>query len=111
MTTLAGKSAFPENHPLALGTAVPRPATLMVDATSCKNDRLRPRHGHQPHHLATSTPRMPAGVTLAHSTNCPEDLNKDYRVGYGAIGDSKLVLRQMIEEAKRQTGCGKGEET
>jgi thiamine pyrophosphate-dependent acetolactate synthase large subunit-like protein len=47
---------------------------------------------------------MPSGVTLAHSTNCAEDLNKDYRVAYGAVGDAKLVLRQMIDEAKRQIG-------
>ena len=47
---------------------------------------------------------MTGGVTLAQSTNCPEDLNKDYRIDYGAIGDSKVVLRQMIEEVKRQVG-------
>ena len=47
---------------------------------------------------------MPRGVTLAQSTNCAEDVNKDYPVKYGAIGDAKLVLRQMIEEVKRQVG-------
>ena len=54
---------------------------------------------------------MPPGVTLAHSTNCADDLNKDYRVSYGAIGDAKVVLRQMIEEVKRQVGeHGRGDE-
>jgi thiamine pyrophosphate-dependent acetolactate synthase large subunit-like protein len=47
---------------------------------------------------------MPPGATLAHSTNCAEDVNKDYRPSFGAIGDAKIVLRQMIEEVKRQAG-------
>ena len=53
---------------------------------------------------------MPRNVPLAQITNCPEDLNKDYRVSYGAIGDAKLVLRQVIEEVKRQLGAhGRGD--
>ena len=47
---------------------------------------------------------MPVGVPMAQCTNCAEDLNKDYRVSYGAVGDAKIVLQQMIEEAKRQLG-------
>jgi thiamine pyrophosphate-dependent acetolactate synthase large subunit-like protein len=54
---------------------------------------------------------MPPGVTLAQSTNCAEDLNKQYRIDYGAIGDARVVLRQMIEEVKRQVGeHGRGDE-
>ena len=48
---------------------------------------------------------MPSGVTLAHITNCAEDINKDYRADYGAVGDAKVVLRQMIEEVKSQVGA------
>ena len=47
---------------------------------------------------------MPRNIPLAQVTNCAEDLNKDYEITYGAIGDAKIVLRQMIEEAKRQLG-------
>ena len=47
---------------------------------------------------------MPAGTTLAQITNSTDDLNVHYRLDYGAVGDAKLVLRQMIEEAKRQIG-------
>ena len=54
--------------------------------------------------LSTFNAPMPKGATLAHSTNCPEDLNKDYRVSFGAIGDAKVVLRQLIEEVRRQIG-------
>ena len=105
MTTLAGKSAYPENHPLALGTGS-HSATLMVDHFLRKTDFVLGMG--TSFTISNFNAPMPSGVTLAHSTNCPEDLNKDYRVAYGAIGDSKLVLKQMIEEAKRQTdGAGR----
>ena len=100
MTTLAGKSAFPENHPLSLGTGS-HSATLMVDQFLKKTDFVLGMGTSLT--ISNFNAPMPSGVTLAHSTNCPEDLNKDYRVSYGAIGDARLVLRQMIEEAKRQT--------
>ena len=108
MTTLAGKSAFPEDHRLALGTGA-HTATLMVDHFLKKADFvLGMGTGFT---ISTFNAPMPPGVTMAQSTNCPEDINKDYRVDFGAIGDSKIVLRQMIEEVKRQVGKhGRGDE-
>ena len=47
---------------------------------------------------------MPEKVIKAQVTNTPEDINRDYRVQFGAVGDAKLVLRQLIEEAKSQLG-------
>jgi thiamine pyrophosphate-dependent acetolactate synthase large subunit-like protein len=47
---------------------------------------------------------MPRNIPMAQVTNCAEDLNKDYDIAVGAIGDAKIVLRQMIEEVKRQLG-------
>ena len=49
---------------------------------------------------------MPSQAIKAQVTNTPEDLNRDFRVQYGAVGDAKLVLQQLIEEAKRQLGEG-----
>ncbi len=107
MTTLAGKSAFPETHPLSLGTAASS-GTLMAARFLEFTDFVLG--------MGTSftisflNAPMPSGVTLAHSTNCAEDVNKDYRTDYGAIGDSKIVLRQMIEEVRRQLGAeGRGD--
>ncbi|MCH8063369.1 MAG: thiamine pyrophosphate-requiring protein [Chloroflexi bacterium] len=107
MTTLAGKSAFPENHRLALGTGASS-GTLMCHHFLEKADLVLG--------LGTSftisnfNAPMPAGVTLAHITNCAEDVNKDYRVDLGAIGDAKIVIQQMIEETKRQLGAeGRGD--
>jgi len=101
LTTLAGKSSFPENHPLALGTGASS-ATLMAHHFLKRADFALG--------MGTSFTRtgfnapMPEGTILAHSTNCPEDVNKDYRPSFGAVGDAKIVLRQMIEEVKRQAG-------
>ena len=102
MTTLAGKSGFPESHPLALGTgAISR--TLMVHRFLQSTDFVLG--------IGTSftsntfTAAMPRNIPLAQVTNCAEDINKDYDVMYGAIGDAKIVLRQMIEEVKRQLGA------
>jgi len=101
MTTLAGKSAYPENHPLALGTGG-NTGTLMVDRFLQTTDFILG--------IGTSfvinnfTVPMPEKVIKAQVTNTPEDINRDYRVQFGAVGDAKLVLRQLIEEAKSQLG-------
>jgi acetolactate synthase-1/2/3 large subunit len=101
MTTLAGKSAFPENHRLALGTgAISR--TLMVHRFLASTDFVLGVG--TSFTLNTFTAAMPRNTPMAQVTNCAEDLNKDYDIGYGAIGDAKIVLRQMIEEVKRQVG-------
>ena len=101
MTTLAGKSAFPENHPLALGTGgLSAPLTvrrflestdfgLGIGTSFTRN---------------TFTTPMPDGLTLGQVTNCSEDIGKDYEVSVGAVGEVRLVLQQMIEEYKRQDG-------
>ncbi len=108
LTTLAGKSAFPEDHRLSLGTGA-HTGTLMVSHFLKKTDFVLG--------IGTSFTKslfnapIPSGVTVAQSTNSADDLNKDYRISLGAIGDAKLVLRQMIEEVKRQVGeHGRGDE-
>ena len=101
MTTLAGKSGFPENHRLALGTGASS-GTLMVYELLQKADFVLGMG--TSFTISNFNAPMPGGVTLAQSTNCAEDVNKDYPVSLGAIGDAKLVLRQMIEEVKRQVG-------
>ena len=101
MTTLAGKSAFPEDHPLSLGTGASS-GTLMCQRFLEKADFVLGVG--TSFTISNFNAPMPRGVTLAHSTNCAEDVNKDYRADYGAVGDAKVVLRQMIEEAKSQLG-------
>ena len=97
MTTLEGKSAFPEDHPLSLGTGaggmpgpvfhfLPKADVLFAIGTSLT------RHG-----MATN---IPAGKTIIHATNDERDLNKNYAADYPILGDAKLVLRQFIDAVK-----------
>jgi acetolactate synthase-1/2/3 large subunit len=102
LTSLNGKSAFPENHPLALG-AGGRSRLGTVDHFLDKADFVLG--------IGTSFTRstynveIPAGKTIAQITNSEADLNKDYAIMCGVIGDAKLVLQQLIEETKRQLGA------
>jgi acetolactate synthase-1/2/3 large subunit len=92
-TTLNGKSAFPENHPLALGTAArTRPATI---------DHCFERAG-LILGIGTSFSRslyitpLPAAATLGQITNDPRDIGRGYPVDFGCVGDARLVLGQML---------------
>ena len=94
MTTMAGKSAFPERHSLALGSASGVMSGPVYHFLS-KADLVfgvgtsLTRHG-----MATS---IPIDKALIHATNDAIDISKDYRVDYPIIGDARLVLRQFIE--------------
>jgi acetolactate synthase-1/2/3 large subunit len=44
---------------------------------------------------------IPKGKIIIQSTVDEQDINKDYNVDLAIIGDAKLVLRQMIEEAQK----------
>ena len=101
MTTLAGKSAFPEDHYLSLGSSGST-CTLMVDRFLQTTDFILGVG--TSFAISNFAAPMPEEVTKAQITNSPEDLNRDYRVEYGAIGDAKLVIQQLIEEAKVQLG-------
>ena len=108
MTTLAGKSAFPETHRLALGTGG-HTGTKMVAHFLEQADFVLG--------IGTSFTKsnfnapVPMTSLLAQVTVCAEDLNKERTVNFGAVGDAKLVLAQMIEEVRRQAGeHGRGDE-
>ena len=100
-TTLNGKSGFPENHPLYLGNGSRmRPKMVMhflkktdlvfAIGSSCTKEAF--------------TTVIPDDKRVIQSTIDERDINKDYPVEHAILGDAKLVLRQMIEEAKTQLG-------
>ena len=101
MTSLEGKSAFPEDHPLSLGTGA-APLTGPIYNFLLKADVVFgigcsfTRHAH-----ATT---IPPEKVMIHSTNDPRDINKDYTVDYPIIGDSRLVLRQFNETVRERLG-------
>ncbi|HEY83049.1 MAG TPA: thiamine pyrophosphate-requiring protein [Dehalococcoidia bacterium] len=102
MTTLMGKSAFPENHPLSLGTGA-RVVTGPVHHFLAKADVVFGIGCSFSRHYM-STP-IPAGKILIHATNNEGDINKYYPADYPIIGDAKLVLRQFIEAVKERLGA------
>ncbi len=106
MTTLEGKGAFPEDHPLALGTGgggvMPdRSTTSCARPTSCSVSGAASR--------GTAWPRTSrAGKTIIHATNDERDLNKSYAADHPILGDAKLVLRQFIDAVKDSVGPRNG---
>ena len=100
MTTMPGKSAFPEDHPLALGASAVS-TTKQVWQFLEKADLV---FGIGCSFTRTSYgPKVPPGKTIVHSTNDPNDVNKDHQADHSLIGDAKLVLRGLIAEIEEQT--------
>jgi len=96
-TSLEGKSAFPENHSLSLGSG----------------GRSMPKAVHQ--FLGDSDVifgigcsfaytmfgiSMPRGKTMIHATLDTQDLNKDIPVQHALVGDAKLILQALIAELR-----------
>ena len=102
-TTMQGKSAFPENHPLSLGTGG-RTRPRMVMHFLKKADVIFAIGSSCTKELFTTN--LPEGKTLVQSTIDEIDIAKDYPVAEAVIGDAKHVLRQLIDEVKKQTGPG-----
>ncbi|PKB80169.1 MAG: hypothetical protein BZY88_09620 [SAR202 cluster bacterium Io17-Chloro-G9] len=104
MSTLLGKSAFSETHPLALGSGsgvmsgpvhhfVRRADVMFGIGTSFT------KHG--------MCMNIPPGKTLIQGTNDPRDINKDYNIDLPLVGDGKLILRQMIEACREIVGTSR----
>ena len=101
MTTLMGKSAFPENHPLSLGTGA-RVVTKPVFHFLGKADVMFGIGCSFSRHFLSTT--LPLGKVIIQAINDEGDINKNYAVNYPIIGDARLVLRQFIETVKDHLG-------
>src|SRR5262249_51266228 len=98
-TTLNGKSAFSENHRLALGTmGRSRPVTvdrffdeadliLGIGTSFTRSEYLRP---------------LPDEARLAQITNDVRGVGRSYDVSLVCLGDAKLTIRQIVEELHRR---------
>jgi acetolactate synthase-1/2/3 large subunit len=101
-TPLEGKSAFPEHHPLSLGTGagvLPRPVHTFLQ----KADVIFAVGASLTKHNIVAAP-IPSGKTIIHATNDERDINKHYPADYPILGDAKPVLRQFIEAVKDALG-------
>jgi len=91
-TSIEGKSAFPEDHPLSLGSggrANPRPVKRFLEQADvilgigCSFA------------LTGFGVQMPKEKTIIHATLDAMDLNKDVPAQHGLIGDAKLTLSAL----------------
>ena len=92
-TSIEGKSAFPENHPLSLGSggrANPRQVKrFLADADVILGIGCS-------FALTGFGVGMPRGKTIIHATLDPMDLNKDVPAQYGLVGDARLTLDALL---------------
>jgi acetolactate synthase-1/2/3 large subunit len=94
-TSLEGKSAFPESHPLSLGSggrSMPRTVRHYLDTADvilgigCSFA------------LTNFGVKMPGQPVVIHATLDPGDLNKDIPVQHALVGDAALTLDALLAE-------------
>ncbi|MDE0315279.1 MAG: thiamine pyrophosphate-requiring protein [Candidatus Poribacteria bacterium] len=100
-TSLGGKSAFPENHPLALGSggrSIPKPVHHFLQKTDllfgigCSFSRTN------------FGVTIPEGKRVIHATLDPADINKDVPVEAALVGDARLILEGLVEVVRERSG-------
>jgi len=100
-TTMQGKSAIDERHPLALGAgsgATTGPAHEWLsscDVMIAFGSSLT-RTGY--------AQAIPAQASLIQNTNNPDEIGKDEVIDIGLVGDTKLTLQALIDEVKSLIG-------
>jgi acetolactate synthase I/II/III large subunit len=99
--SMDGKSAFPDDHPLSLGCCS-RTRPAMVPHFFDKADVVFAIGSSCLTETYTSPIPDPNNKIIIQSAVDEHDINKDYNTEYAIIGDAKLVLRQLINEAKVQ---------
>ena len=99
-TSLGGKSAFPEAHPLALGSggrAIPKPVhdylqkSDLVLGIGCSFTRTG------------FGVKIPAGKRVIHATLDPADINKDVPVEIALVGDAGLILEGLVGAVRERS--------
>ena len=101
MSTLLGKSAFDETHPLSLGvgglscTDMVRDLLARSDAVFAVGASLT---------RTVFAPAIPPGKKIVHATVDARDLNKDYVADVPILGDASLVLSALSEELRSRGG-------
>jgi acetolactate synthase I/II/III large subunit len=103
MTTVDGKSAFPEDHPLALGSGGNGFTGHGAHFLYAKADLILGIGTGLNRHPLT-TPPLPPGVRIIHATNDTRDLHKSYATEVALLGDAKLTLAALIDAVKDRLG-------
>ncbi len=103
MTTVDGKSAFPEDHALALGSGGNGFTGHGAHFLYSKADLILGIGTGLNRHPLT-TPPLPAGVRIIHATNDTRDLHKSYATEVALLGDAKLTLTALVDAVKDRLG-------
>jgi acetolactate synthase-1/2/3 large subunit len=109
MTTMCGKGSFSETQPLALGLATYY-GTRMAGRFLRRTDLILAAGASLTDYFLSFLHPIPAGAKLVQLTNDECDINKHHAVDYAVMGDAKLTLRAMIDEAKKRDGVKRREE-
>jgi len=97
VTSLSGKSAFPETHPLSAGSggrSIPKTVFHFV-----QNADLIFGIGCSFTTSNFAVP-IPKGKTIIHATLDPTDLNKNVIAQHGLVGDAGLTLDALVAEVR-----------
>jgi acetolactate synthase-1/2/3 large subunit len=98
-TSLQGKSAFPENHPLSLGSggrSVPKAVhdflanADVIFGIGCSFSTTN-----------YAVP-MPSGKTIIQATLDPADLSKDVPIADALLGDARLTLEALVAAVRER---------
>ncbi len=103
MTTVDGKSAFPEDHALALGSGGNGFTGHGAHFLYSRADLILAIGSGLNRHPLT-TPPLPNGVRIIHATNDTRDLHKSYATDVALLGDAKLTLAALAEAVKERLG-------
>lgn len=104
-TSLEGKSAFPENHPLSLGSggrSLPGPVhefmsnTDLIFGIGCSFAQT----GFGINFTTRGYLKGDNPPTIIHSTLDANDLNRGIEVQHALVGDAKLTLQALLDELK-----------
>ena len=99
MTTIDGKSAFPEDHALSIGSGgntFSGPGRMFLYT---KADLIFGIGTGLNRHPLT-TPPVPKDVPIIHATNDTRDLHKSYNTAVALLGDARLTLTSVIAAVK-----------
>ena len=98
MTTMEGKSSISErNHPLALGSGSGVMSDPVVHFMKKSDVVIALGTSLTKHPMVTT---IPPGKIIIHNTNDTKDLYKSYDIDCPVLGDTKLVLEQLIESCR-----------
>jgi acetolactate synthase-1/2/3 large subunit len=100
-TSLQGKSAFPENHPLSLGSGGRSISKQLhhflnhadlIFGIGCSFS------------ITNYGVNMPKGKRIVHATLDPADINKDMACELALVGDAGLTLDALLTEVRDRLG-------